>query len=302
MKIKLIKLIFLIGSVVIVSCQSKDKKKDSTQGSSEQKLSVDSMAPIIEDSSKNKTTARENKKPVIVDSEGNKKNIEVANQNSTYAPLQLAIKNQEEDSILKEGSKLLMQNPNDVKALNAMAMAYYKKGQYYLAKNLLFRAQKVSPSSYEVHSNLGIVYLATEEKTEALRFFKKALELNPNDSVSASNAGSIYVQSNDYEKANITLEIAYKKGIKDFRILNNYAVTLQALNKNEKAEEIYKEILKENNNNKDVLVNYSILLIAKLAKYNDGLEVIQRLKFLGVPDESRSLIQDLESKARKDGK
>lgn len=92
----------------------------------------------------------------------------------------------------------MIQNSNDFKALNAMAMVYYKKGQFNLAKNLLFRAQKNNPT-FEVYSNLGIVLLGNEERNEALRQFKKALELNPNDSVSASNAGSIYIKAYDYE-------------------------------------------------------------------------------------------------------
>ena len=217
---------------------------------------------------------------------------------SSSSQLAVYIRNQDDEGVLKESSRLLIQNSNDFKALNAMAMVYYKKGQFNLAKNLLFRAQKNNPT-FEVYSNLGIVLLGNEERNEALRQFKKALELNPNDSVSASNAGSIYIKAYDYEKANLVLENSYKRGIKDFRVLNNYAISLVGLGKYENAESVYREALKENSSNKEVLFNFSILLIEHLKKNQEGLEVLQKLKFIGIPEQSRNKIQELELMARK---
>lgn len=217
---------------------------------------------------------------------------------SSSSQLAVYIKNQDDEGVLKESSRLLIQNSNDFKALNAMAMVYYKKGQFNLAKNLLFRAQKNNPT-FEVYSNLGIVLLGNEERNEALRQFRKALELNPNDSVSASNAGSIYIKAYDYEKANLVLENSYKRGIKDFRVLNNYAISLVGLGKFESAESVYREALKENSSNKEVLFNFSILLIEHLKKNQEGLEVLQKLKFIGIPEQSRNKIQELELIARK---
>lgn len=223
-----------------------------------------------------------------------------ANESAAGSSSQLAmyIKNQDDEGILKESSRLLIQNSNDIKALNAMAMVYYKKGQFNLAKSLLFRAQKNSPT-FEVYSNLGIVLLGNEERNEALRQFKKALELNPNDSVSASNASSIYIKAYDYEKANLVLENSYKRGIKDFRVLNNYAISLVGLGKYENAESVYREALRENSSSKEVLYNFSILLIEHLKKNQEGLEVLQKLKFIGIPEQSRNKIQELELIARK---
>ncbi len=60
-----------------------------------------------------------------------------------YVQLNQYIKNQDDDNILKEGSSLLMKSPTDVKAINAMAMAYYKRSQFVLAKSLLLRALKL---------------------------------------------------------------------------------------------------------------------------------------------------------------
>lgn len=292
--------LLLAGLCFIAACSSSNKKSSE---SSQSKVN-DSSELIIEDSTGNKNTKKD-KKPIVLDQAQGKKSAEASanseGSRSSYAQLNLLIKNQDEDGILKEGSRILMQNANDVKALNAMAMVYYKRGQQGLAKNLLAKAQKISPS-YEVYSNLGIILLANNEKSEALKNFKKAIELNPNDTVSASNAGSIYIKANDYEKATVALEIAYRRGIKDYRILNNYAVALVGVGKFDKAEVVYKEALKENANSKDVLFNYAILLIEHLKRHQEGLDILQRLKFIGIPDDSRSKVQELEAMARKEQK
>lgn len=217
----------------------------------------------------------------------------------TYAQLNLHIKSQDDEAILKEGSSILMKNPNDVKAINAMAMAYYKRGQYPLAKSLLLRAQKIEVGAYEVHSNLGVVQLAMGDKNDALKSFKKAIELNPNDYVSASNAGSLYVLEQDFEKASVVLDIAYSKGYRNVKVLSNFGIALTATGKYEKADKIYREALKENSNSKEVLFNHAILLIQFLKKNDEGLEIVKKLKFLGIPEEGRKRLQDLQAMAEK---
>lgn len=293
-------LVLISLSLLLGACSSSQKKSSDVAKSKE----TQNTELIIEDSSVGKGS-KPIKKPVVV--EGNKSSeqggagFQASSMGNPYSQLNNFIKNQEEESILKEGSRILMQNPSDVKALNAMAMVYYKRGQIGLAKSLLVKAQKSSPT-YEVYSNLGIINLALDEKGEAVKNFKKAIEMNPNDIVSASNVGSIYIKANDFEKAVVALEIPYRKGSKDYRLLSNYAVALTGTGKYEKADQVYKEALKENNNSKEVLFNYSILLIEHLKRNQEGLEHLQKLKFIGLPDDSRGKVQELEAMARKEQK
>lgn len=292
----LIVIIFLALS--LIDCSSKNKNANSSNV--DPNAAQESSGTIIEESGQ---ATRHGKKgssssPAPVTSIANTQKSG-ATDKPVYANLNQFIKNQDEEGILKEGSALLMKNPNDVKAINAMAMTYYKRSQYALAKSLLLRALKVEPGTYEAHSNLGVVQLALGEKNEALRSFKKSIELNPNDYVSASNAGSLYVVEQDFEKASVVLDIAYSKGYRNVKVLSNFALALTATGKYEKADKIYREALKENNNNKDVLFNHAILLIQFLKKNEEGLEIIKKLKFLGIPEEGRKRFQDLEKLAEK---
>lgn len=215
-----------------------------------------------------------------------------------YTALNEAIRAQSDERIYQASTQILAQSPQDVKALNALAMYQYKKGRFDLAKYLLSKAIAANPRSSELYSNMGIVQLAQKENRDAVKSFRKALEVNSDDSVAAANLGSIYVQEHDYTKAQVVLETAYKRGLRDPRVLNNYAIALTAGKKYDRAEDLYKTILKEQNNNREVLFNYAVLLVDHMGKFQEGLDVINRLKFVGGPGDTRNRIIALENKAK----
>lgn len=217
---------------------------------------------------------------------------------SQYAALNEAIKAQSEERIYSAATQILTQSPNDVKALNALSMYHYKKGRFDLSHYLINKAITASPKTAELYSNLGIVQLAQSERRDAVKSFRKALSINNEDPVAAANLGTIYAQDKDYTKAAVVLETAYRKGVRDPRVLNNYAISLGANGQNEKAQEIYKNILKDGSNNKEAMYNYAILLVDRMGKYQEGLDLINRLKFVGGPADTRNNIIALETKAK----
>lgn len=219
-------------------------------------------------------------------------------QASQYSSLNAAIKATNDEGIYRAATDILAQSSNDPRALNALAMYHYKRGRFDLSRYLLSKALSANAKSPELYSNLGIVQLAQNERREAIKSFRKALEINRDDAVAAANLGAIYVQEKDYNKGAIVLETAYRKGIRDARVLNNYAVALTAQGKFDKAADLYKGILKENNSNREAMYNYAVLLIDRMAKYEDGLEVLGRLKFVGGPGDTRNKIIALENKAK----
>lgn len=214
-----------------------------------------------------------------------------------FAELNEAIKAQSDTRILSAAEKILWQSPEDDRALNAAAMVHYKQGRLDLAAYLLGKGIGKHPRKSELHGNLGLVESARGKRAEAIQSYRKAIELNPDDSVSAANAGALYVESRDYVKALVVLEIAHRKGFRDARVLNNYGIALAAAGKYEKALEIYDEALKANGNSREALLNKAILLVEHLGRPKEGLEVINRLKFVGAPSESRERLSLLENKA-----
>lgn len=275
------KLVALLALLALAGCSSspKESKTDTVSGATVTDVT---------------TMGKESAAP----SEPEPERPRVALTPTQYSALNEAIRVQSDERIYQASTQILAQSPNDVKALNALAMYQYKKGRFDLAKYLLSKALSVNSRSSELYSNLGIVQLAQKENREAVKSFRKALEVNSDDSVAAANLGAIYVQEKDYTKAQVVLETAYKKGLRDPRVMNNYAIALTAGKKYDRAEDLYKTILKEQNNNREVLFNYAVLLVDHMGKFQEGLDVINRLKFVGGPGDTRNRIIALENKAK----
>lgn len=276
------KLIISFLLLALVGCSSSSKKAETKTDTS----SAIAEAPAVQKEEPLKQVSEEPVRP------------QTPVQPSQHAILDEAIKAQSDDRIYQAATQILIQSPNDVKSLNALAMYHYKRGRFDLSKYLLNKAISANPKTAELYSNLGITQLAQNEKREAIQSFRKALSTNPNEAVAAANLGSIYVQDKDYSKAQVVLEMAYRKGMRDARILNNYAIALTGQKKYSQAQDMYKAILKENGNNKEALYNYATLLVDQMGQYQEGLELINRLKFVGGPADTRNRIIALENKAK----
>ncbi len=209
-----------------------------------------------------------------------------------------AVRLQNDEGISQATTEILTQNPKDLRALNALAMVYYKRGRFEAAEYLLNKAMAVDNDRAELYSNMGLIRMAQGEKREAIKAFRKGLEINNQDAVIGANLGSIYVKDKDYSKAELALEIPIRKGTKDVKTLNNYAIALTGTGKHDKALGIYEKLMKDNPGQRDIMLNYSILLIEHKQKYREGVDILNRLKFVGAPPEARNLIKDLESKAK----
>lgn len=229
---------------------------------------------------------------------GLKKNGVTALNASPGDRLTEAVRMQNDEGIAQATTEILTQNPKDLRALNALAMVYYKRGRFEAAEYLLNKAMAINSDRAELYSNLGLIRMAQGEKREAIKAFRKGLEINNQDAVIGANLGSIYVADKDYSKAELALEIPVRKGTKDIKTLNNYAIALTGTGKHDKALGIYEKLMKDNPGQRDIMLNYSILLIEHKQKYREGIDMLNRLKFVGAPSDARNLIKDLESKAK----
>ena len=156
----------------------------------------------------------------------------------------------------------------------------------------------MNPNSSEVHNNLALTLLAQNQNREALQEFRKALALNNDEGAAAANLGSIYVEQKSFTKALVANEMAYKRNNKDPKVLNNYAISLTAVGKYKEAKDVYQRALSLNGDNKEIVVNYAILLIDHLNENKEGLDLINKARFLGISPEARNRINTLENKAK----
>ncbi|MCE3009086.1 MAG: tetratricopeptide repeat protein [Proteobacteria bacterium] len=213
-------------------------------------------------------------------------------------PLTDAIKSGSDEQIFRAATEILSSSPQDLKALNAMGLYHYRKSQFQAALFFFSRGLKTAPNSSDLYNNIGLAHLGLGDKREAILAFRKAIELNPNDANAAANLGFIYLQDKDHVKAKVAFEMAMKKHSKDPRVLTNYGVALAAARDFSSAEKQYQEALKLNSNFQPAMLNLAILYVDHQKEFDKGLALINKMKFLGLSSESRSLINALENKAK----
>ena len=216
----------------------------------------------------------------------------------TEDALSQAIKRQNDADIVKASHDLLMANPANAKALNALGMSNYKKGKYKAAEYFLNKALTANSNESGLYNNLAMVKLAQGEQREAVKLLKSGLSQKSEDIGILTNLGAIYVAQKDYPIAEVVLETVFKNGTKDVKVLSNYATSLAANKKYAEATSIYKRLMSDNGSSREIMLNYSVHLIENIKDYKQGLELINRLKFVGAPEGARNLIIDLENKAK----
>jgi len=100
------------------------------------------------------------------------------------------------------------------KAANDNLILAYREGARYegsqngniqKAINWLYKADVLQPGNYETISLLGIAHGNSGQHTKALDFFKKALDLKPNNAQAHRNLASVYANMGDESAKNIHL-------------------------------------------------------------------------------------------------
>lgn len=108
----------------------------------------------------------------------------VASNNLAYLMLQNG-ENSDVALTLAQTARRAM--PNSPNSADTLAWAYYHKGTYGFARDLLEDAIKASPENPTSHYHLGMVYSKLGDKSNAAIHLKKAISLAP-DSPAAKNA------------------------------------------------------------------------------------------------------------------
>jgi tetratricopeptide (TPR) repeat protein len=225
------------------------------------------------------------------------KNVE--SPTPTSAPKkEFSLKEIPSDSAIEVPKSMAVVKPPESSKFAKSAQEEFKKGHFDISEANMNNAIKEQPNKSEFYHNLGLIHLAKGEQREAIQAFRKGLQLNPQDAAIGAQLGAIFTKEKDYIKAEIALEIPVQKGSEDPNILNNYAIALAANKKADEAEKIYEKILKANPSSRDIMLNYSILLIDQKQKYKQGLDLLNRLKFVGVQPEARNIINVLENRAK----
>ncbi len=271
---------FSLLVLLVAGCSSAPKKTAPVEDDHAGKVELETMPPVPSKTSNADAVA-----------------TPVNSKSANSSALSEAIRSGSDESIYRVASSMLMQNANDVKALNAMGLFHNRKGRPLAARLFFSKALSIQPDNSELHSNMGLTYLANQEQTAAIRAFRKAIELNPADISATTNLGSIYMENRDFSKAFSVLSLNTGRS-KDIKFLNNFAIACAWKGKVEQAESLYQEALKLSPNNREILFNYAVFQIDYQAKFKEGLETLDHLKLIGLVESMKNTTKDLEIRAK----
>lgn len=269
-------------SFLITSCTtgSKNSSDDSasTSGSGSSSASPQDDSPSSLDS-------KSSVKAELDDSVPPKKDL--------YESLQITLGGDDESVIEKTVANLLSQDMGDAKALNTLALYHFSKGREYLAKMIFRNILEKDPKNSVAHNNLGVIYSQIGETRLAIDSFRKAVALNGNYPVANANLGSIFAVGRDYGKAKHHLETAYRGGVKDLSVLNNFAVSLMEQGSSQ-ADSIFREALQIGASDSIVSFNYALYLTYVKKDYKEAGALIDKIRFMGVPPKKKQALVKME--------
>jgi Flp pilus assembly protein TadD len=137
--------------------------------------------------------------------------------------------------------KTVAVSPKSVKALNAMGLTYFRKGDMRSAIQEYNTAIQINPYYIESYNNRGVAYVQEGKFEQAISDYNKALEIKPNDAVAYNNRGVAYGQKGNLKQAisdcNQALQLkpdyadAYNNLAVAYFLKNNYSLSWEYLQK-----------------------------------------------------------------------
>jgi len=98
-------------------------------------------------------------------------------------------------------SDAVKKSPNKFRPYNNLGEAYAAQGEIDQAMREYKRALELNPMADRAHYNLGNIYRKKGEIDAAITAYNRAIEINSSYAKAYNNLGSIYLNKGDYEKA-----------------------------------------------------------------------------------------------------
>lgn len=159
--------------------------------------------------------------------------------------------------------KVLSIEPRNVAALNTRGLINYMNKNYQIAKWIF--EQKVlqtDPNSTEALTNLGLTYLAMNEKPRAVASFQKAIQLDPENVPARMNLAAIYLDYLNYAAAQDQYRLVIEQQPDNVEALLGFGTSSWGLQSYQDAVANYEKVLE--------LSKKHNMLLERLGKIYEG--------------------------------
>jgi Tfp pilus assembly protein PilF len=215
------------------------------------------------------------------------------NKTELYDGIKIALSSGEDQSVEKAVANLLSHDQSDFKALNALGLFHLSKGRTQLAKTIFKSIIEKDTKNVSALNNLGVLYSQEGDRKKAMDSFKRAVSINSIYPSANANLGSIYAVGKDFQRARPYLENAYKGGLRDLSVLTNYAAALM-FDGDSEAGSVFIEALKMGSSDVNLQFNYALYLTYIKKDYKEASEIIDKIRFMGVPAQKKSILARME--------
>lgn len=124
----------------------------------------------------------------------------------------LAMDDEDYEDAVRFLKKILVITPQDDDVLNKLSVVYTYQNKDEFAIECLQKATNINSQNPLYYMNLGYVYQKREQYLKAIRYYKQASILDPNDFEIARKISSIYQRIGDFESAWNWIEKSMKRG------------------------------------------------------------------------------------------
>ncbi len=172
-----------------------------------------------------------------------------------------------------------------------LGAGYYTRGQLGVALQELNIALKAEPRYGPAYNVRGLVYAELNEKALAEESFKRALEINPQDSEAHNNYGLFLCRNKREEEAIQHFLQALKNPLYQTPDLSyvNAGICARQKGDNKRAEEFFSRALRIQPNNTQALVGMA-RLSQEQGRADDAHNYLTRFMQLGQPDADTLLL------------
>ena len=174
-----------------------------------------------------------------------------------------------EEKALTEAIGLSILNPNSAEVLNIMASATFKRGRITNCLKFYDRALKIQPNLAEAHNNMGFVSSGLNDFSIACDSFKRAIILNPNYEEAFNNYGLALSIIGQQDNAVSCFKMSLYAYPDFFDALINLGIALTEIGREEEAILYFQKLIKSKYQDDRIHHNFGIALY-KVGKYKDA--------------------------------
>jgi tetratricopeptide (TPR) repeat protein len=184
--------------------------------------------------------------------------------------------------------EILIQQKNNIDAINTLALTYYDQQKYELAALTLQKAIKAKVNNAVTHNNLGLAYAKMDLDTESVTELKKAAQMDEKFEEPRMNLAQLNMENGNYAEASQLYYEVLRANNANLVARQNLGVALMSSKNTEEAEKIFLSMLQLDPFNADSAYHLGTLYHLYMQDGEKAVEYYQRFVAMSKPAVAQS--------------